>query len=386
MSSLPLESIIFTSEPISLKILNQLLLPHETTFTSINSIEDGHTAIKTMQVRGAPAIGIVAALTLAVDLVRKHKDSYFRTPDDILSDVKKSLDFLRTARPTAVNLFRTVDDLSVLVEERTKKKDSIDDIIEAVVRTGKQMLRDDQKVNTAIGSCGADYIYDSVNRHEKKMKILTHCNTGSLATGGYGTALGIIRSLYFKGHLMHAYFTETRPYNQGARLTAYELLSDDIPSTMICDSMAAALMSKTEIDAIVLGADRVARNGDTANKIGTCQLAIVAKYYGVKFIVAAPTSSIDLNTLSGKEIIIEERSGEEVVKVAGLREDNGEYGKVLTTPRNVNVWNPSFDVTPATLITAIVTEYGIITKNPDTNEFPDLAEILMKLKATKQQE
>ena len=210
--------------------------------------------------------------------------------------------------------------------------------------------------------------------------------SSSLATGGYGTALGIIRSLYFKGHLMHAYFTETRPYNQGARLTAYELLSDDIPSTMICDSMAAALMSKTEIDAIVLGADRVARNGDTANKIGTCQLAIVAKYYGVKFIVAAPTSSIDLNTLSGKEIIIEERPSEEVVKVAGLLEDNRVYGKVLTTPRNVNVWNPSFDVTPATLITAIVTEYGIITKNPDTNEFPDLAEILMKLKATKQQE
>src|SRR6185312_6634581 len=166
--------------------------------------------------------------------------------------------------------------------------------------------------------------------------------SSSLATGGYGTALGIIRSLYFKGHLMHAYFTETRPYNQGARLTAYELLSDGIPSTMICDSMVTALMSKTEIDAIVLGADRVARNGDTANKIGTCQLAIVAKYYGIKFIVAAPTSSIDLNTLSGKEIIIEERPSEEVVKVAGLLEDNRVYGKVLTTPRNVNVWNPSF--------------------------------------------
>jgi len=155
---------------------------------------------------------------------------------------------------------------------------------------------------------------------------------------------------------------------------------------MICDSMAAALMSKTEVDAIVLGADRVARNGDTANKIGTCQLAIIAKYYGVKFIVAAPTSSIDLNTSSGKEIIIEERSSEEIVKVAGLLEDNREYGKVLITPRNVNVWNPSFDVTPATLITAIVTEYGVITKSPDTNEFPDLAEVLVKMKANKQHE
>jgi methylthioribose-1-phosphate isomerase len=205
----------------------------------------------------------------------------------------------------------------------------------------------------------------------------------SLATAGYGTALGIIRSLYSWSKLSHAYFTETRPYNQGARLTAYELIHDKIPSTLICDSMVSALLSlnKNNIEAIIVGADRVASNGDTANKIGTYQLAITAKYHNIMFIVAAPSTSIDLNIKSGKDIIIEERDNEEVIYVKGFVEiENGELEikKVRLPPEGVKVWNPSFDVTPAELITAIVTEKGVVTKDNETNEF-NLSDFLINI-------
>jgi len=197
----------------------------------------------------------------------------------------------------------------------------------------------------------------------------------SLATAGYGTALGVIRSLYSQNKLSHAYFTETRPYNQGARLTAYELIHDKIPNTLICDSMVSALLSLNEnnIKAIIVGADRVASNGDTANKIGTYQLAITAKYHNKMFIVAAPSTSIDLNIKSGKDIIIEERAEDEVTYVSGIVKNNKngelEIKKVRLSPEGVKVWNPSFDVTPAELITVIVTERGVVTKINGLNDF-----------------
>jgi methylthioribose-1-phosphate isomerase len=195
----------------------------------------------------------------------------------------------------------------------------------------------------------------------------------SLATAGYGTALGVIRSLYSSSHLNHAYFTETRPYNQGSRLTAYELAHDSIPSTLITDSMAAFLFASQPIDAIVVGADRVTANGDTANKIGTYSLAVLAKHHGVKFLVAAPRTSIDLTKAHGKEIVIEERVPRELTVVTGPKVLDGkvlsEVHSVSLAPEDINVWNPAFDVTPAELIDGIITEVGVVEKTGDSIEF-----------------
>ncbi|EWC46238.1 hypothetical protein DRE_04409 [Drechslerella stenobrocha 248] len=235
------------------------------------------------------------------------------------------------------------------------------------------MLIQDVEDNKAIGSHGANWISSAVGK-TADIRVLTHCNTGSLATASYGTALGIIRSLHASSALVHAYCTETRPYNQGSRLTAYELVHDKIPATLITDSMAAALMSQQDVAAVVVGADRVAANGDTANKIGTYQLAILAKFFGVKFVVAAPTTSVDLNTPTGAEIKIEQRPGWEVLVVSGptaVKEGDSilvnveDVRSVKQAADGIGVFNPSFDVTPAALIDAIVTENGVVEKNAD---------------------
>ncbi|KAI9337920.1 hypothetical protein BDR26DRAFT_863293 [Obelidium mucronatum] len=240
------------------------------------------------------------------------------------------------------------------------------------------MLERDVADNKAIGRAGADFIL--ANR-AGNVRVLTHCNTGSLATAGWGTALGIIRDLHQRDRLDQAFCTETRPYNQGGRLTAYELVFEGIPSTLITDSMASALLAQKDIAAIVVGADRVTANGDTANKIGTYQLAIAAKYHNVPFIVAAPSTSIDLSLASGDLIPIEQRPGIEVVQIRGqVVDDEGnlkehESDENITTStvhisaKGINVWNPSFDVTPAELITAIATEKGIVVKAPGSKEF-----------------
>lgn len=215
------------------------------------------------------------------------------------------------------------------------------------------------------------------------MSVLTHCNTGSLATSGHGTALGIIRSLHSAGHLHHAFCTETRPYNQGSRLTAFELVYEKIPSTLITDSMAGALfnLKKAEknIAAVIVGADRVVRNGDTANKIGTYSLAVLAKYHGVKFIVAAPTTSIDLNTETDAGIKIEERKPEELTQISGAvvgkdgKVDVSRTERVATAHQEIDVWNPAFDVTPAELIDAVVTERGVVVKGSNGSfDFKDV--------------
>ncbi|KAK3616631.1 S-methyl-5-thioribose-1-phosphate isomerase, partial [Elasticomyces elasticus] len=223
--------------------------------------------------------------------------------------------------------------------------------------------------NEAIGKYGAEWIEKVAPG--KEVSVLTHCNTGSLATAGYGTALGVIRSLHANGSLKRAFCTETRPYNQGSRLTAFELVHDRIPATLITDSMASALLqlkgSSERITAIVVGADRVAANGDTANKIGTYQLAIAAKYHGVKFLVAAPRTTIDLETKSGADITIEERPGHEMTVMKGPRYEAGrvdlDYVETVSiAAEGIDVWNPAFDVTPAELIDGIITELGVVEK------------------------
>ncbi|KAG9306601.1 hypothetical protein G9A89_004798 [Geosiphon pyriformis] len=321
-----LESFRYIRDPPSLLILNQLLLPHTTKYESALSIYDGHSAIKEMKVRGAPAIGIVAALSLAVDLQLRlqnvENNNSFENIASLVEFIHTSINYLKTARPTAVNLSRALEDLWSVTIENAKIAHTTRQVIEAVVTRAENMLLDDVKDNKNIGRYGAEFLLQNAQNFEMegKIKVLTHCNTGSLATAGYGTALGIIRSLHHRQKLSHAYCTETRPYNQGSRLTAYELLHDNMPSTLICDSMASALLSKNQVAAIIVGADRVARNGDTANKIGTYQLAITAKYHGVMFIVAAPSTSIDLEINSGENIIIEERPQEEMISVSGVQE------------------------------------------------------------------
>jgi len=244
----------------SLEILDQLLLPEQSVYIPVKNCDDGFSVIKNMNVRGAPAIAIVGCLSLAMELHGKQ----FTTKDELLKFVSERLDYLVTARPTAVNMKKAADQLKILAE---KLNSSVGESKLHIIDSIEQLLRMDIADNIAIGDHGARAIL--ANAKLSMVAILTHCNTGSLATSGYGTALGVIRSLAKMGSLEHAYCTETRPYNQGARLTAYELVHEGFPSTLICDNMAAALMSKKRIDAVVVGADRVARNGDTANKIGT---------------------------------------------------------------------------------------------------------------------
>ncbi|KAJ2895723.1 S-methyl-5-thioribose-1-phosphate isomerase, partial [Coemansia aciculifera] len=295
-----------------LSILDQLLLPHASTYIDIRSSADGHRAISTMQTRGAPAIAIVAALSLAAELLQSDTIA-------TVSFIEGRLDYLATSRPTAVNLFDAIRKLKAAVHAAHDRGDK--DITQAYVSAAEAMLAADVADNQAIGRLGAEFILSRSN--ESPVKVLTHCNTGALATAGHGTALGIIRSLHGqKDVLEHVYFTETRPYNQGARLTAYELLVEEIPATLVCDSAVSALLrSDPSIRAIVVGADRVARNGDTANKIGTYQLAIAAKFHGRDFIVAAPTTSIDLDLASGDGIVIEERAMDEVLVTEGFAKE-----------------------------------------------------------------
>ncbi|KAF8531303.1 translation initiation factor [Trichophaea hybrida] len=363
----------------SLNILNQLGLPHSSIYVPIKDCEDAYDAIKRMVVRGAPAIAIVAALALAVEL--ENSNSRALPVVEARAIVSERLDYLVTSRPTAVNLSDAATKLKAVVADITKDGNQV---VECYIQAAEKMVVDDVVDNKNIGDFGAQWILDNAGG-EQKVAVLTHCNTGSLATAGYGTALGIIRSLHAKSSLSHAYCTETRPYNQGSRLTAFEL-AHDIPSgmsTLITDSMAASLMKLKGISAIVVGADRVALNGDTANKIGTYQLAIVARYHGVKFVVAAPTTSIDMNTELGTDIVIEERPSNEVLVVTGP--EVSIYGDRLLVDadrvisiapgvtRGIGVYNPSFDVTPKDLIDVIVTEKGAVAKN-ENNEF-DLARL-----------
>lgn len=330
-----------------LEILDQLLLPESCIFIPICNVEDAWAAIREMKVRGAPAIAIVGCLSLAVEL---RKLAAPETKEELCRFVKEKLDYLVTSRPTAVNT-QLAAEACVKLCARLTDNTSVDTTAakEDIIKHLEAMLADDVADNLAIGEHGAGDITKK-NATKDKLRILTHCNTGSLATAGYGTALGVIRSLHKANKLDQVYCTETRPYNQGSRLTAFELVYEKIPATLVCDSMAAAAMKQFKIDAVIVGADRVAANGDTANKIGTYQLAVLAKSHDVLFYVAAPFSSIDFQIPNGQSIPIEERPHSEMTHTGSIR----------TAAAGINCWNPGFDVTPAELITGgIITEKGV---------------------------
>ena len=300
--------------------------------------------------RGAPAIAIVGTLGVAVELRQKTFADDKDGASQLREFIQTKFDYLTTARPTAVNIAEAADRFTKKATDFESKYGpslSVSQTRDVLLKEMESILVDDINANQVMGRYGAEHILRSIS---DKAAVLTHCNTGSLATGGFGTALGVVRSLHGMGKLEHVYCTETRPYNQGARLTAYELVHDKIPSTLICDSMGALLMQRRKVSAVVVGADRIVSNGDTANKIGTYQLAIAAKHHNIPFYVAAPVTTIDFELKSGEEIVIEERASNEMFCVAGQR----------VAAEGIGCWNPAFDVTPADLITGgIVTERGV---------------------------
>ncbi|KAJ5309131.1 hypothetical protein PENANT_c020G05302 [Penicillium antarcticum] len=358
-----------------LEILDQLQLPFVQKYIPIQTAEDGWHAIKDMKVRGAPAIAIVAMLALASELTAAMKnDQLSKLPEEVCHVIRDKLTYLVTSRPTAVNLSDAAGKLEIVVTNCAKVTGSHGrDIATAFIQAAEDMLGKDLEDNQRIGHNGAEWIAaNAIKPGNSGVAVLTHCNTGSLATSGYGTALGVVRSLASKNILRHAYCTETRPYNQGSRLTAFELVHDQIPATLITDSMAAALLADTRVgvNAIVVGADRVAANGDTANKIGTYALAVLARHHGVKFLVAAPRTTIDLATGSGQDITIEQRPASEVTSIKGPRggaeaADNIAIETVQIAAPGINVWNPAFDITPSSLIDGIITEVGVVEKGSD---------------------
>lgn len=367
----------------SLEVLDQLRLPHEHHYDQVTTSEEAFDSIRSMRVRGAPAIAIVAALAHAVELHHSIQ-AKAASPDEAIKYTESRLDYLYESRPTAVDLGNAITNLKKTVRDAAndasvtglEPAEAHRRIVAAYIDAAEEIFRKDTETNLSIGEHGAKWLLANAPVHSDagKVAVLTHCNTGSLATSGHGTALGIIRSLHTSGSLLHAFCTETRPYNQGSRLTAFELVYENIPSTLITDSMAGALFAtrkdSDKIAAVIVGADRVVRNGDTANKVGTYALAVLARYHGVKFIVAAPTTSIDLHTESGAGIKIEERKAEELTQISGAVVEDGKVDatrtmRVAIADQRVGVWNPAFDVTPHELIDAVVTEKGVVERGSD---------------------
>ncbi|EFC46275.1 predicted protein [Naegleria gruberi] len=347
-----LEAIKYTRG--SLEILDQLLIPKSFIYEVVDTTEKAFHAIRDMKVRGAPAIAIVAVLTLAVEAnqLLQSNDALLADASAIAKLFNEKLDRLAESRPTAVNLFQAVGDFKNKIAQSLETNKTGTEIVQLIIDEAEALMNRDIEENAKISECGSDHII-STNPSSTTLKVLTHCNTGALATMKYGTALGVIRFLQKKNVLEHAFCTETRPYNQGARLTAFELVYEKIPSTLICDSAVSYLFKTKKIDAIIVGADRVCNNGDTANKIGTYHIAVSAKHHGIPFYVAAPFTSIDLTLASGDLITIEERSEKEITHYR----NNDERAVV----ENIGVWNPGFDVTTADLISGFFTDIGVFT-------------------------
>jgi methylthioribose-1-phosphate isomerase len=313
-------------------MLDQTLWPREEIYRSYETAEGVAEAIRSMVIRGAPAIGVAAAMGLALGARRLP-------PDGFSEGFAGLCDLMAATRPTAVNLFWAIERMRGLVDAWGGDRD---DLLAALDEEAERVRTEDIAINRAMGRIGAHLIPDGA-------RILTHCNTGSLATAGFGTALGVIRAAVEQGKQVHVFADETRPFLQGSRLTAWECLKEGIDVTVIADNAAGHLMSRGNIDLAIVGTDRTVANGDVANKIGTYQVAVLCQRHGLPFYVAAPTSTIDLATPSGEGIPIEERSGAEVRSVFGHP----------VAPEGVQVANPAFDVTPAELVTAIVTEHGV---------------------------
>ncbi len=314
----------------ALYLLDQTRLPAEERWLRYTDHQEVANAIKTMVVRGAPAIGIAAAYATVLAAQENACKANFPAA------MSRAKETLAASRPTAVNLFWALDRMEKLWL-------AVGPDLPRLETEARAIHREDVQMNETMGKAGAELVPQGA-------RILAHCNAGALATGGYGTALGVIRAAHALGKVSMVYADETRPLLQGARLTAYELVKDQIPVTLICDDMAGCLMAQGKIDMVVVGCDRMAANGDFANKIGTYSLAVLAKHHGIPFYTALPSSTIDLSIPDGSHIPVEQRGGEEVTGFAG----------VPTGPAGVQTWNPAFDVTPHELLTAVITERGVL--------------------------
>ena len=315
-------------------LLDQRLLPHKEVYRVCRDFGDVADAIRNMTIRGAPAIGVAAAMGVALGALNAPEKTFDRQFERILQTLGKT-------RPTAVNLFWALQRMRNIYSDHRSR--GVESVKQALKVEAQKIFNEDIAANKQLGKHGAGLL-----RNAKQ--IMTHCNAGALATAGYGTALGVLRALKESGKQFEVFVNETRPFLQGARLTAWELIKEKIPATLITDNMAGYLMQKGKVDAVVVGCDRVAANGDVANKIGTYMIAVLAKRHGIPFYVAGPTSSIDLNCLSGRDIPIEQRDPKEVSHI---------FGKPLA-PKGMKILNPAFDVTSQDLISAIITEKGVI--------------------------
>ncbi len=329
-------------------MIDQRVLPMKEIYLTLKTPDEVADAIKTMVIRGAPAIGVAAAMGIALGakLSQSLPQAEFKKKIELLFPL------FAATRPTAVNLFWAIDRMKNLFLENASKHPSA--VTEILINEGMKIKDEDIQANRRMGAFGASLI-------PRKASILTHCNAGALATAGYGTALGVIRAAFEQGKEIRVFADETRPFLQGARLTAWELMKDGIPTILITDSMAGYMMKKREIDIVITGADRIASNGDAANKIGTYSVSILAKEHGIPFYIAAPLSTIDMSTPSGDRIPIEERNHEEVTS----------FGSIRIAPAGVGVRNPAFDVTPHENIAAIITDHGI-AKPPYTQSLQKL--------------
>ncbi len=328
--------------------IDQTLLPHKIKFVKCGDIRTLWKAIRTLQVRGAPAIGIAGALGVVLGVKNSRSETY----GGFKKDIDRAVKYLASSRPTAVNLFWALARMKRIAENNSSGP--VARIKKILLKEALKIIDEDKRNCRQMARYGSRLI-------KKGDTILTHCNAGGLATADYGTALGVLFEAARQGKRIKVYADETRPLLQGARLTTWELLHEGIDTTLICDNMAASLMAKGRIDKIFVGADRIALNGDAANKIGTYSLGVLAKHHRVPFYVVAPLSTFDLNLKSGKDIPIEERDGDEVRTILGK----------LIAPEKVKVYNPAFDVTPNELITAIITEKGILRK-PYSKSFEKL--------------
>ncbi len=327
-----------------LELLDQRLLPAEQKYIQLDNVTSIANAITDMVVRGAPAIGITAAFGVVTAARHRYSESSIEWKRTIQND----LEVLLASRPTAINLFWAIDKMRHVI-------DGLDgDPVEALLNVAMQIHQDDIDANKTMGKLGSAFI-------DADSGVLTHCNAGALATGGYGTALGVIRSAWQENKLNKVFADETRPWLQGARLTAWELLHDNIPVTLVAEGAVSALMSSGQVQWFVVGSDRIAANGDVANKIGTLAGAIQAKHYGVKVMVVAPTSTIDMVVKDGADIPIEQRGADELLALSGQS----------VAAKGSEAWNPVFDVTPASLVDVIVTEKGVI-ESPNSAKIAQL--------------
>jgi methylthioribose-1-phosphate isomerase len=331
-------------------MIDQRKLPASEVYVNCKTAAEVAKAIKTMVIRGAPAIGVAAAMGIALGMRRSRATG----TKQYTTEVQRTCDLMAGTRPTAVNLFWAIERMKQALTQAAQAGESVAAITQRLEAEARRIHDDDVASCRAMGAHGATLV-------PADARILTHCNAGALATAGYGTALGVIRAAVEQGKRVAVFADETRPFLQGARLTAWELVKDGIDTTVITDNMAGAMMRLERIDLVVVGADRIAANGDVANKIGTYAVAIMAKEHGIPFYVAAPLSTIDLDTPDGSGIPIEERPEREVTHVGAAR----------LTPEGARIRNPAFDVTPAKYVTAIVTEHGI-ARAPFTESLADL--------------